>query len=158
MPVYSIFPFNLSSPPPCSRFGCISIVCHSCSSCDIIFEPSGFKVDGDNQRRSFYYPSPDGQVVPKSELDWIDAEEQASARNSKALNAIFNGVDLNVFKLIKSCNSTIEAWRILEVAYEGKIKVKISRLQLVTSKFEALNMSEEENVADYNERVLEIVK
>ncbi|KAA0061887.1 gag-pol polyprotein [Cucumis melo var. makuwa] len=35
-----------------------------------------------------------------------------------------------------------EAWRILVVSYEGTSKVKISRLQLITSKFEALKMSE----------------
>ena len=34
--------------------------------------------------------------------------------------------------------------------------VKISKLQLVTSKFEALKMSKDEIVVDYNERVLEI--
>ena len=36
-----------------------------------------------------------------------------------------------------------EAWKILEVAYEGTTKVKISR-------------SEDETVAEYNKRVLEI--
>ncbi|KAA0052243.1 gag-pol polyprotein [Cucumis melo var. makuwa] len=34
--------------------------------------------------------------IPKSEIDWTDAEEQAVVRNARALNAIFNGVDLNV--------------------------------------------------------------
>ncbi|KAA0050330.1 gag-pol polyprotein [Cucumis melo var. makuwa] len=70
----------------------------------------------------------DGVSIPKPEVDWTDAEEQASVRNARALNAIFNGVDLNVFKLINSCSTTKEAWRILEVAYEGTTKVKISRL------------------------------
>ncbi|TYK30592.1 putative mitochondrial protein [Cucumis melo var. makuwa] len=60
----------------------------------------------------------DGAFVPKLEVNWTDAEEQASVRNARALNAIFNGVDLNVFKLINSCSTTKEAWRILEVAYE----------------------------------------
>lgn len=46
--------------------------------------------------------------------------------------------------------------KILEVAYEGTSKVKISRLQLVTSKFEGLKMIEEETVVEYNVRVLEI--
>ncbi|TYK08776.1 gag-pol polyprotein [Cucumis melo var. makuwa] len=40
--------------------------------------------------------------VPKPEVDWTDAEEQASMGNAKALNVIFNGVDLNVFKLKNS--------------------------------------------------------
>ncbi|KAA0033905.1 gag-pol polyprotein [Cucumis melo var. makuwa] len=62
----------------------------------------------------------DGQVVPKFELDWTDAEEQASAGNSRRFNAIFKGVDLNAFELINSCNSAKEAWRILGVAYEVK--------------------------------------
>ena len=44
----------------------------------------------------------------------------------------------------------------MKVAYEGTTKVKISRLQLITLKFEALKMSEDESVSDYNERVLEI--
>ena len=91
--------------------------------------------------------------VPKSEVDWTDVEEQASIGNARALNAIFNSVDLNVFKLINSYSSAKEVWKILEVAYEGTTKVKISRLQLVTSKFETLKMFEDESVAKYNERV-----
>ncbi|KAA0060757.1 gag-pol polyprotein [Cucumis melo var. makuwa] len=51
----------------------------------------------------------DGVSVPKSEVDWTDAKEQVSVGSAKALNFIFNGVDLNVFKLINSCNSAKEA-------------------------------------------------
>ncbi|KAA0025734.1 gag-pol polyprotein [Cucumis melo var. makuwa] len=94
--------------------------------------------------------------VLKPEVDWTDVEEQASVGNARAINAIFNGVDLNVFKLINSCTTTKEAWKILEVAYEGTSKVKISSLQLITSKFEVLKMTEDESVSEYNERVLEI--
>ena len=61
-----------------------------------------------------------------------------------------------MYKLINSCTTTKEAWKIREVAYEGTSKVKISRLQLITSKFEALKMTEDESVSEYNERVLEI--
>ncbi|TYK05471.1 Copia protein [Cucumis melo var. makuwa] len=74
----------------------------------------------------------DGVSVPKPEVDWTDAKEQASIGNARAINAIFN------------------------VAYEGTSKVKISRLQLITSKFKALKMTEDESVSGYNERVLEI--
>ncbi|KAA0062576.1 gag-pol polyprotein [Cucumis melo var. makuwa] len=81
---------------------------------------------------------------------------QASVGNARALNMIFNGVDLNVFKLINSCSTAKETWKTLEVAYEGTSKVKISRLQLITSKFESLRMTEDESVSDYNKRVLEI--
>ncbi|KAA0053604.1 gag-pol polyprotein [Cucumis melo var. makuwa] len=96
-----------------------------------------------------------GVSVPKPEVDWTNAEEQASVGNARALNAIFNGVDLNVFKLINFCITAKEAWKTLEVAYEGTSKVKISRLQLITFKFEAMRMTEDELVSDYNKRVLE---
>ncbi|KAA0042306.1 gag-pol polyprotein [Cucumis melo var. makuwa] len=99
-----------------------------------------------------------GVSVPKPEVDWTDAEEQASVGNVRALDAIFNGLDLNIFKLINSCSTAKEAWKTLEVAYEGTFKVKISRLQLITSKFEALRMIEDESVSDYNKRVLEIAR
>ncbi|KAA0034783.1 gag-proteinase polyprotein [Cucumis melo var. makuwa] len=69
----------------------------------------------------------DGVSIPKSEVDWTNAEEQVSISNARALNAIFICVDLNVFELINSCSSAKEAWKILEVAYK-----------------------------DYNERLLEI--
>ncbi|KAA0056457.1 gag-pol polyprotein [Cucumis melo var. makuwa] len=69
-----------------------------------------------------------GVSVPKLEVDWTDAKEQASVGNVRALNAIFNGTS----------------------------KVKISRLQLITSKFEALRMTKDESMSDYNKRVLEI--
>ncbi|KAA0035672.1 gag-pol polyprotein [Cucumis melo var. makuwa] len=98
----------------------------------------------------------DGVSVHKPKVDWTDAEEQTSVGNVRAINVIFNGVDLNVFKLINSCTTAKEAWKILEVAYEGTSKGKISRLQLITSKFEALKMTEDESVSKYNERVLKI--
>ncbi|KAA0060391.1 gag-pol polyprotein [Cucumis melo var. makuwa] len=83
-----------------------------------------------------------------------DAEEQASVGNARAINAIFNGVDLNVFKLINFCITAKEAWKIQEVAYEGTSKVKIFRLQFITLKFKALKMTEDKTVSKYNERVL----
>ncbi|KAA0046860.1 gag-pol polyprotein [Cucumis melo var. makuwa] len=108
---------------------------------------SGLQDHGDNQRGTFIF-----MTSCTDEVDWTDVEEEASVENARALNVIFNGVDLNVFKLINFCSTAEEAWRILEVAYEGTTKVKISRLQLITSKFEALKMSE--FVSEYHERVL----
>ncbi|KAA0067190.1 gag-proteinase polyprotein [Cucumis melo var. makuwa] len=59
-----------------------------------------------------------GVSVPELEVNMTDAEEQASVGNTRALNALFNGVNLNVFKLINSCSTTKEAWKTLEIAYE----------------------------------------
>ena len=76
--------------------------------------------------------------------------------NSRALNVLFNAVDPNIFKLINTCKSAKVAWDILEVAFEGTLKVKISRLQILTSRFEVLQMTEEETIVEFNVRVLDI--
>lgn len=72
------------------------------------------------------------------------------------LNVIFNVVDKNIFRLINTCVFAKEAWDILAVAHEGTSKVKMSRLQLLTSKFEGLKMLESESIAEFNVRLLDI--
>ena len=54
---------------------------------------------------------------------------QASLRNSRALNAISNGVDQKVFKLINTCSSVKKkAWKKLDVAFEDKKGKEIALL------------------------------
>ncbi|XP_050945193.1 uncharacterized protein LOC127150728 [Cucumis melo] len=62
----------------------------------------------------------------------------------------------NIFKLSNTCKSAKVEWDTLEVAFEGTSKVKISRLQILTSRFEALQMTEEETIVEFNVRVLDI--
>ncbi|KAA0026108.1 gag-proteinase polyprotein [Cucumis melo var. makuwa] len=69
-----------------------------------------------------------GQTVRKYELKWIKDEDDVAVGNSRALNALFNAVDPNIFKLINTCKLAKAAWDILEVTFEGTYKVKISRL------------------------------
>jgi gag-polypeptide of LTR copia-type len=87
----------------------------------------------------------DGNPIgPKPEKDWTDDEDEESLGNSRALNAIFNGVDKNVFRLINTCTTAKSAWDILAVAYEGTTKVREQKLQYLTTNFEALVMKEDE--------------
>ena len=71
--------------------------------------------------------------VVKAEEDWDDKYEKSSERNSKALNALFNGVDKNIFRLISNYTIAKEAWDMLKISQEGTSKVKMSRLQLLTT-------------------------
>lgn len=48
-------------------------------------------------------------IGPRPEKDWTEEEDEVSLGNSCALNAIFNGVDKNVFRLINTCVSTKKA-------------------------------------------------
>ncbi|KAK2436528.1 gag-protease polyprotein [Trifolium repens] len=92
----------------------------------------------------------------KPEEDWTPAEDTLALGNNKALNALFNGVDKNMFRLIKQCTVAKDAWEILKTTHEGTSKVKSSRLQLLHSKFENLRMKEEETIYDFHMNVLDL--
>lgn len=46
----------------------------------------------------------DGTTSLKPKAEWMDAEEEEALGNYKALNAILNGVDKNMSKLINTCS------------------------------------------------------
>ena len=50
----------------------------------------------------------------------------------------------NTFRLVNNYEVAKEAWDILKTTHEGTSRVKMSRLQLLTSKFENLRMKEDE--------------
>ncbi|CAM8908109.1 unnamed protein product [Rhodiola kirilowii] len=97
-----------------------------------------------------------GKPIPKPEALWTEEEDKASMVNSKAMNAIFSTVDENVMKLIINCEVAKEAWDILQIAFEGTDKVRNSRMQAVTTRFEEMKMKESETITEYNTRVLEL--
>ena len=70
---------------------------------------------------------------------WDKAALVAANANSKALNAIFCGVSPNEFHRISHVTIAREAWQILETTYEGMKKVKDTKLQMLTTRFEAKN-------------------
>ncbi|CAJ2656756.1 unnamed protein product [Trifolium pratense] len=72
----------------------------------------------------------------KAVKDYSKDEDELALGNSKALNAIFNGVDINMFRLVKRCTVAKNAWEILRKAHEG------------TSK-------EEETIHDFHMNILE---
>ena len=74
---------------------------------------------------------------------WDKAVLAAASANSKALNAIFCGVSPEEFHRISHITIAKEAWEILETTYEGTKKVKETKLQMLTTRFE-LKMSEDE--------------
>ncbi|WJX28187.1 beta-glucosidase [Trifolium repens] len=92
----------------------------------------------------------------KPEEDWTPAEDTLALGNNKALNALFNGVDKNMFRLIKQCTVAKYAWEILKTTHEGTSKVKSLRLQLLHSKFENLRMKEEETIYDFHMNVFDL--
>src|ERR1044072_1927759 len=92
----------------------------------------------------------------KKEEDWTKEEEEEAWANSKALNAIFNGVDKNMFRLINTRVVAKEAWEILKTAHEGTSRVRMSRLQMLTTQFETLRMGEDQTIAEFHMQIRDI--
>ena len=88
---------------------------------------------------------------------WDKAVLAASNANSKALNAIFCGVSLDEFHRILHITIAKEAWQILETTYEGTKKVKDTKLQMLTTRFEELRMSENESFDSFYSKLNEVV-
>lgn len=63
-------------------------------------------------------------IIVKAEKDWTTDE---AIRSSRALKVVYNRTDKNIFIIINTCTSAKEALETLEVAYEGKSKICMSR-------------------------------
>ena len=74
---------------------------------------------------------------------WDKAALATSNANSKVVNTILCGVSPNEFHRISHMPISKEAWEILETTYEGTKKVKDTKLQMLTTRFEELKMSED---------------
>ena len=81
----------------------------------------------------------------------------AANANNKALNAIFCGVSPDKFHWISHITIAKEAWQILETTYEGTKKVKDTKLQMLTTRFKELKMSEDESFHSFYGKLKEVV-
>jgi hypothetical protein len=77
--------------------------------------------------------------------------------NSKAKNALLNGLSETIFTKVARCKSTKEIWDKLQNIYEGDSKVKATKLQTYRGQFEQLKMKEDENIATFFLRVDETI-
>ncbi|KAL5550116.1 hypothetical protein UlMin_000292 [Ulmus minor] len=98
----------------------------------------------------------EGGIVQKPHSKWSTQEKRDSNMNSKDLNAIFCGVDDLNFRYIQNCKIAKKAWDKLEVAHEGTEAVKRSKLQMLNSQFESIQMEEEEKVAEFYAKLIDI--
>ena len=84
-------------------------------------------------------------------------ERKAYIANSKALNSITSGIIDSEFTKVVNCNSTKEVWDKLISLYNGDSKVKKAKLQTHRRQFEGLKIDDEEDIASYFLRVVEVV-
>ena len=88
---------------------------------------------------------------------WDKAALAATNANNKALNVIFCSVSPDEFHRISHITIAKEAWEILETTYEGTKKVKDTKLQMLTTSFEELKMSEDESFDYFYSKLDEVM-
>ena len=92
----------------------------------------------------------------KFEETWSKEEDSLANNNFKVLNTIFAIIDVTQFKLISGYEYARDAWTILQNADEGTPLVKISKLQMLVSRFKDLRMMEHETISDFNSKLCDI--
>ncbi|KAG9453482.1 hypothetical protein H6P81_006386 [Aristolochia fimbriata] len=126
-------------------------------------------LDGSNYsywkaKKQIYIKAQDEKAWKTIEKGWClptkvigeEEEERLSNCNSKALNAIFGGVNEEQFRRISACTIVQEAWRILEVHYEGTESVRVSKLQMLTTQLQLMRMREDESILEYEGKIRDI--
>ena len=88
---------------------------------------------------------------------WDKVALIASNANSKELNTIFYGASPDEFHKIYHNTIAKEAWEILETTYEGTKKVKDTKLQILTTQFEELKMSEDKSFDSFYSKLNKVV-
>ena len=88
---------------------------------------------------------------------WDKAALAAVNANSKVLNAIFYGVSSDEFDRISYVTISKEVWQILETTYEGTKKVKDTKLQMLTTRFKELKISEDKSFDSFYGKLNEVV-
>ncbi|MCI17002.1 retrovirus-related pol polyprotein from transposon TNT 1-94, partial [Trifolium medium] len=74
------------------------------------------------------------------------------------MDQVINGVvNPDIFEKVGDCQSSKEAWDILNVAYGGDEKVKKVRLQTHRRQYELIQMEEKETVSDFFTRISKLV-
>ena len=73
------------------------------------------------------------------------------------MNAIFCGVSPDEFHRISHITIANEAWEILKTTYKGTKKVKDTKLQMLTTRFKELKMSEDESFDSFYSKLNEVV-
>jgi len=82
--------------------------------------------------------------------------KNARLSNDKALHALCQALSPSEFAKISNCESSKEAWKILETTYGGTKLVKSAKLQMLISRFEEIKMLEEETFGEFYSKMSDL--
>ncbi|KAG5560256.1 hypothetical protein RHGRI_003522 [Rhododendron griersonianum] len=97
------------------------------------------------------------EIRVKNEAEWDSGDITNCETNARALGAIFGAMSRNEVTRISSCVTAKEAWDILRTSHERIETVRVSKLQMCTTRFEQLKMHDEENFDGFISRLTDII-
>ncbi|XP_057540747.1 uncharacterized protein LOC130818601 [Amaranthus tricolor] len=106
----------------------------------------------------------DGYEQPKDaneEASWDDTKKcqykQNKRRDHYALSIIYRGLHETILPTIMTATTAKEAWSTLETKYRGSEKVILFKLQSLWGQFDSMQMTDNESIQSYTDRVSNIV-
>jgi hypothetical protein len=97
-----------------------------------------------------------GWTKPEDTSVKLIPQKNTRLANDKALHALCQALSPSEFARISNCESTQEAWQILETTYEGTKFVKSVKLQMLISRFEEIKMLEEETFGEFYTKISDL--
>ena len=89
--------------------------------------------------------------------EWSMSQKEATAFNSKVMNATFNAVSMEEFRRISNVEVAHTAWKILQTMHDSTKVVKINKLSQLTTRFESIRMFEDESFDEFYAKLNDIV-
>ncbi|XP_031090921.1 uncharacterized protein LOC115995913 [Ipomoea triloba] len=93
------------------------------------------------------------EIKKKPVISSTFEEKKLSSANNRALNAIHSAMSSDYFMLISATDRAKDAWDALETHFEGTGSVKVSKIQMLISQYESLQMEKIETVSEFSARV-----
>jgi hypothetical protein len=92
----------------------------------------------------------------KPTVEWTIVKKHSRVANDKAMNALYLAISQTKHSRISNCDSAKDAREILKTTYEGTNLVKASKIQMLVSQFEKIEMFEDETFNDFFGKLSEI--
>ena len=83
---------------------------------------------------------------PKVEEEFTDDDYARLTKNARAMNVLICGLNETEYARVSQCNSAHEAWKLLEMSYQGTAQVKNTKISLFISQYEMFKMEEGESL------------
>ena len=93
----------------------------------------------------------------KTYAEWNIFDKEGYEANSCALSTIYCALCIPEFNRISTCATAKEAWDALQTTHEGTKTVKTYKIQMLTTRFEELRMSEDESFVSFITKLSGIV-